>query len=1004
MPQRQRRFSFRAWPVLAVFSVACSWATGERADAVAAIGSTLSAPGREYWQEVKGLHTNSVAAILQTRDGFLWIGSYEGLFRYDGYEFKQFDASRVPIWHDSTVTCLTESTDGTLWIGHSRGGISTLKDGRFERRETPAGWSGEKVQAIADDGTGEIWALSSSGRLFSVTKGTVLTLPTATGEVAPQIVRVPAIGFCVLHAGVVYRLEVGVAVPLSLPAEAGLVQGIARAAKGGLWAVAGGKLWRLEGRDWSQIGGVLSIGDRPLSAMLEAADGRLFLATYSSGVLSVDPGATHAQRLYTRGQGLPSEWALCLFEDREHGIWLGLGSRGLQRLIEQKVEMLAPPDAWKGRSILTLCQEKNGGFWVGTEGAGVYLTCDGTDWVSFDGSAGLKNSYVWSLCDTADGLFAGSWIDVMRLHGRTFEPLPNVDLPSAPITALLPARSGGVWIGSSQGLARWHQGHFSWVEPEAQRKLRNIRSILEQDDGVVWVTCNGEGLGRIQNGEVRQFLVGDGLPSDFLHGMAADKDGTLWIGSRNGGLVRFKNGQFRAISVGHGFPSASLSQVEDDGLGFLWVTCREGIFRVSKADLNACADGYASQVNCTVFGLEQGLSTLVCASSQSPSGLRAPDGRLAFAMDNGIALIDARTVRRNTMPPPIAIERVKVGDRVLADDLRPGSRVVIEPGGRQIEIQYASLSLASSAQSRYRYRLEGIDAAWIDAGRETRAVYSYLPPGNYRFRVIAANSDGVWNTEGRSLELRVTPFFWQTLWFQVVGVAVALAGLAWVTWTQARYKLVKRLSDLERAEAISAERSRIAQDMHDDIGASLTQITMMAQARGEGTAGETVLGQIHELSRSIALAFDEIVWAINPKHDNAESLATYLERLVHSTLVAAGIRCRLEIAENMPEWRPGAEVRHSLYLVVKEALANTLRHARATEVTFAISVENGRYRVSLSDNGLGSAAGTSRVGGGSGLTNMRARIAKLGGEITTGPRESGGWSLAISLPVAGRKA
>jgi signal transduction histidine kinase len=580
----------------------------------------------------------------------------------------------------------------------------------------------------------------------------------------------------------------------------------------------------------------------------------------------------------------------------------------------------------------------------------------------------------------------------------------------APVLTMIPARRGGFWIGGRQGVARYHDGDTEWLEPKATARLLDVKAILEQDDGTLWVSCDGEGLGQVRNGRIRQYLRKDGLGSDFTKSLLLDQDGALWIGTRGGGLNRFKQGRFSVIGMANGLADDTVSQIEDDGVGNLWMSTRRGIIRVSKEELNACADGRRDQVRCLTYGLDDGLNTLTCSSSQQFPGCRTPDGHLVFSMDRGVAEIDPKLARLNSLPPPVEIQNVRIADKLVTDGITAPGALTVGPGPNRLEIEYTGLSFASPDRVRFKHRLEPIDPDWIEVGTDRRAVYNYLPPGRYVFHVTAANNDNVWNPTGAQLDIEVRPYFWQTLWFRLLALASLLAVTGGVVWIQARYKLLRSLEALKLERAVDAERSRIAHDMHDDLGAHLTRIAMLSEtARSDlddRPKTEDSLGRIYEATRSITRAMDEIVWAINPRHDTIESLISYCEKTAQDLLGAAGIACRLDFPLELPDWTPTSEVRHNLFLAYKEALNNAVRHAGATVVSVSLQLTADVCRITIADNGSGidrdEARGPTdpgRIASGNGLPSMQRRLARIGGacEIESSPGR--GCAVRLTVPV-----
>ncbi len=980
----------------------------------AALGCSLLlglAAGRpeSAWSPVAGPPAKSATALLQTRDGYLWIGSYEGLFRHDGVAYTLFDEHRGMTSPDITVTALHEATDGTLWLGHERGAVSSYRDGTFTTHPARPGWKADRYHAITTDPAGDVWLLDRRGELARLRDGLVLQPEWGGRDNMWALVRSREGRLWVVNGGRLSEL-VGTTLRVVAPPPGctDAVQAVLPRPDGDIRIVAGGRLWDHTGEGWTGGNEALEIGELPVSTALETADGRIYLGTYDKGVLELLPGNPRRSRRFARGTGLPSDWILAACADHEGGVWLGTGGSGVLRLRARKVAMLAPPDAWQGRPVLSLCPTRDGGFLVGTEGAGLYRFSGDGAWTVLDARAGLRNNYVWAVHeDAAGGVWAGTWLGLDAMAGGHFAPAAGTADFSAPTLALAPARDGGLWVASRAGLARHVDGGLQWVEPAEDRRLREIRGLVEAPDGTLWVSTGGYGLGRVQRGQVRQFTRRDGLGSDFTHGLLLDEQGALWIGTRGGGLNRFKDGRFAAIRTEHGLVSDSISQIEDDGRGHLWMSSREGLFRVSKAELDACADGTLRQVRCFAYGPGDGLPEIACSSSQPAPGIRTADGRLVFTTDTGLALIDPGAVTPNTQPPPVAIEALHNGDRWEREAPFP-AELDLGAGARRVEIRYTGLSFAQPDKVRFRCRLEGFDPDWVDMGGQRRALYSYLPPGRYVFRVTAANNDRVWNEQGRSLVLTVPPHLWQTLWFRLaVGtLAAALAGS--LLWFQARRRLLHRVEVLERKHAIEAERTRIANDMHDDVGAGLTRINLLAgsapaELRDPDRAVQ-LLAQIHETARGLTRAVDEIVWAVNPRHDTLESLVNYLERLALDVVRAAQMQCRLDLPVAIPPWRPGSEVRHQLCLAYKEALNNAVRHSggRRVTVSFTLDPDGGRLVVADDGHGPAGATGTAepgRIASGNGIPGMRRRLALIGGTCEIRAGADGGTEVVFRVPA-----
>jgi uncharacterized protein YceK len=616
------------------------------------------------------------------------------------------------------------------------------------------------------------------------------------------------------------------------PGCGNVVQGIVAGTDGGLWVAAGGKLWRLSDAGWSGGTQPLAIGELPVSTTLATADGRLYLGTYDKGMLELLPGEPRPERLFGRGTGLPSDWVLAACEDHEGGVWLGSGSSGLLRLQNRKVTMLAPPDSWQGRSVLTMCMTHEGGFLVGTEGAGLYRMSRDGAWSVFAAESGLRNNFIWAVHESPDGsMLAGTWTGLDVATGTRFAPVLGTSDFGESVWALVHARDGGLWIGSRAGLAQYRDGAIRWVEPGPNRKLRDIRSILETPDGTLWISTNGNGIGRIRDGAGAPVSPARRARQRFYPRAAARR--------KRDALDRHARGrpeslQGRAVHrSAHGERARERRHLADRGrwagLSLDELARRHPAGEQSRAQRLCRRDAEAGEM--PRLRLADGLSSLACSNSQPAPGYRTADGRLVFSTDAGLALIDPRAVKLNPQAPPVEIESIRNDDRW--ERLAPFFGVIdLGPGAKRIEIQYTGLSYALPEKVRFKCRLDGFDPDWVDMGTERRVSYSYLPPGRYVFHVVASNNDGVWNTTGRSLALVVPPYFWQTIWFRLLLGTLGTGAVATLVWFQARRRLLRRVELLERERAIDAERTRIANDMHDDIGAGLTRINMLASTCG----------------------------------------------------------------------------------------------------------------------------------------------------------------------------
>ncbi len=964
------------------------------------ISTAFAAPMPNYiarmWTTDDGLPGSRVTDVIQSRDGYLWLGTRSGLARFDGVRFTVFDNSNTPEMRSPHVTCLFEDSGGTIWIGHDTGELTCYRDGRFQTVPVKASWQGGQIFGIGADVGGDVWLLNEVGELARVKDG--LVIPSPQGKIVHllALARRSKGGFWIQRDDEVSLLEDGrLTVIHPDPASTNSsIGGISVSTDGGLWVIVGGQVRKWKNGHWAEDLGTAPWGSIPAHDLIETKEGYLVAATSDSGLHLFFSGQGSLQLSHTNG--FPEDWITSLCEDREGNLWAGTGNNGLVRLRNGNITTLAPPDRWQGRAVLSVARDSHGAMWVGTEGAGLYRFQDGS-WTNFDQSTGLRHRYIWSVLPDVQGkTWAGTWGgSLLGWNGSRFEVLPELADFNAQIPALFALPDGALLIGTGLGLIRYEPGKMTWLAREPEIALPDVRAVVAAPDGTVWFGLSGGGLGRLQAGTLRQFRLGDGLSNEFVQCLHLESDGTLWIGTLKG-LNRFKNGRFVAITKDQGLANDTICDIEDDGRGYFWISSHGGIMRINQTELNACADGRLKGLHCLTYGLGDGLPTLECSGGFQPAACRTEDGRLWFPTSKGLVALDPGRVETNSFVPPVVVERLLVDDQTVSEGRAPASPLRIAPGQHRYEFQFTGLSFVAPEKVRFRYRLEGVETDWVEAQSPRKAYYSHLPPGDYRFQVLASNNDDVWNLTGATLAFTVLPAFWQTWWFRILGAVLTALGGGGIAWLDIRRRTRRKLERLEQQQAVERERIRIAQDIHDDLGANLTRITMLSDsARSDPQEVPGHLDLIHKTAREVTRALGEVVWAVNPRHDTLESVGAYLEEFGQDWLRTAGLRCRMNMPAQLPDRVITAEVRHNLFLAFKEALHNAIKHAGAAEVRISLTVEPAGFTLTVEDDGNGFASETSLAGtpsgrpqrSGNGLANMRQRLAEIGGrcEIESAP-------------------
>lgn len=950
------------------------------------------------WHTTDGLPSEKVHAILQSRTGYLWVATRNGLARFDGVRFQAFANDPEGTLQNNFPHRLHEDRSGALWIGSETGRISVLADDRFISLPSIEGWPSQPIERIAEARDGTLWALSRTGVLCGLRDRRPFTLLHAenNARIFDVVTDVEGLSWAVV-GGTLQRLA-GATLrhDESCPPDTLDRPRITAARQGGLWVAEGGRLRRWHRGRWAEERAGIEVA-ATIRAMIETREGLVLIGTFDHGLQIVPRSGPLIQ--IDRTQGLPENWIQTLWEDLEGNLWLGTGGKGLWRLRARNVTMIEAPDNWLDSAVLSVTPRSGGGVWVGTEGPGLYRV-QGADIERF--TLRGRTTVVRALLEESpDLLRAGlSGANVQTFHGRDFTTLLRKE-ETSPAFALHRATDGRLWIGTANGYAVSGPGaEYAFHDLRA-----SVRSIVPTDDGTLWLGTLGRGALRIRGDEFRFFDTRDGLPGNDIWSLSADHDGTVWIGTHGRGLARIRNDRCSVLSTRQGLPGDVVSHIQDDGAGHLWIGSNGGIFRVSKDELHEAFDGLRPRLTCLILDASDGLTSLEMTGGSQPTGCRTPDGRLWFATAGGLAMVDPTLIRTNRLPPPVRIEELRVEGR---PPWEPAGRALeIAPGATQVQIDYTALSFTAPDRVRFRYRLEGRDAGWTEAGQRRTAYYSYLPPGDYVFRVTACNNDGLWNETGAVLAFRLRPYFWQTGWFRAFSVALGALAVAALVFALARRRHRRRLTEWKRREAIAAERTRIARDIHDDLGAGLTQLSLLAHSARRllpdpARASERI-EEIQSSVRGMTQAMDEIVWAVNPRNDTLDSLVNYLGAFAQDFLRSGGVRCRLDLPLELPPRPLSAEARHCLYLATRETLNNVLKHAAATTVTVSAQIEPDAVTLVVTDDGVGlegSATGRAsflRAGSGSGLDGLRQRLTAAGGTLEIAPAPGRGTVVRLRI-------
>ena len=966
-------------------------------------GSAAPSPYHfDSWTTDNGLPQNTVNDILQTRDGYLWLATLDGLVRYDGVRFTVFNTQNSRGIQDNRFTLLYEARDSSLWIGKEDGGLTRYRDGLFVTYSLKDGLPLSLIYLIGEDADGRLW-LSTSRGVFEQ-RGEAFAPVPAPADVTFSF-RASSGANWFFGAGGIRAVTDGVTTEYG-PAfkfAKDEIMALCEDREHGLWASTArfGLLEFRRGlvRRYAEKDGLPS---GPIQSIYEDRSGNLWFGADSGELLQLRSGrftpiAGGAERLPSR--------VISMYEDREGTFWAGTMNTGLYRLSRKTVTAYSERDGLLVTQVYPIYEDRAGTIWIGGSGLSSYAAGKFT---SFGPKEGLRETALTSLYEDREGrLWIGSAGRLSyRKDGRFVDSSGLLGLPAGNynVFAIHEDTEGGLWFATDKGLVKLSPNGPVIYTAKDGLAGNDVKVIYEDRQGQLWFGTY-DGLSKLENGRFVSYTEAQGLANNRVRAIYEDSDGIMWIGTYDGGLSRFKDGRFTNYTTAQGLFNNGVFQILEDRRGNFWMSSNLGIYRVSRQQLNAYAEGRARIITCVAYGKPDGMLNTECNGGRQPAGIRARDGRLWFPTQTGVAVIDPDAVSLNEQSPPVVIESCMV-DR---DSVGISQQVRIAPGQADLEIQYTGLSFIKPEQMRFRYKLEGLDAAWVEAGTRRAAYYSHLPPGDYTFLVTAANSDGIWNAQAASLRVIVIPPFYRTWWFITVS-GLVVAGTALLAYERRVNHLERRNREQaafarQLIESQEGERKRIAGELHDSLGQRLVVIKNLALlVLNQPAAGANGQSQIDEISAEASNAINEvkeISYNLRPYQLDRLGLTKAIEAVLAKAQAASGIEFVADLTSLDHVFSPDLEI--NLYRIVQECVNNIVKHSAASRATVTIRREGARAVLTIGDNGKGFVPGSAvaaEVGkGGFGLIGIGERARLLGGRVAIQSAPGSGTTVTVSIDL-----
>ncbi len=946
---------------------------------------------RQSWTTEQGLPQSSVHSIAQTPDGYLWIATEGGLARFDGNQFRVFNRSNETAFQSDDVCCLATGFGG-LWIG-TEDGLIRMRHGRFRRFGVadglPSSWIDSLALAGSDTGNARLLVHTESGWAQWTHGGfRTLTQPPASPGIA-----------------LTETAPAGIQAMASSPAPIAAAQPISRQTR---WSFSpamvaaaypgGRRVWR--------IGYELPLGR--IQTVAVDREGLAWVGM-NHGLLVLRPDQKQAEPVALLG----ANSVLSLFHDAEDDHWIGTETSGLRVLRRLAFRSEAALD---GQAVTSVVQTKDGDVWIGTRDDGLRRIHNGALAQPVPQSL-LTSAFILCLAPAANG---GLWVgtpdglNFIDAHNRVRQIRSSDGLPDDDARALSAAKDGSVWVGTRQGLA-----HLQMLGSQLKISTLTRANGLGGDmvgalllrSGSLWAATSG-GLSLIgPDGSIHNFTTQDGLGGNIVTSMAQDSAGHLWAAGSNGSLSLFQAGRFLPVGLpnpaDHDGVHRVIEGITQDHLGFLWLRMDRGIRRIAVSRLLECvgklpctrAEAGAAEES---FGLADGLPNDEVVAGEPSAGWLTQQGEIWFPTRGGVAIVDTERLPQDRVAPPVVLQQFMVDDvaEPLGDALnRPGAsregEITIPFGHARFTIVYDGLSFAAPSEVRYRFRLQGFDKQWTEAGDRRFATYTNLPPGSYLFRVQARNKDGVWNRAGAELSFRIIPPLYRRWWFLLLSLLALLAVLAGVYLLRLR-----RLRG--EFNAVLAERNRMAREIHDTltqdfVGASL-QLDLIAQQLIRGRV-DLALDQVRRTRRFVSEGLEEArrsIWEIRatPSQDD---LPMRLTRIVQRDTFS-GLKPRLRIGG---AYRPlDPRVEREILRIAQEALTNVLHHSASEEVAVDLHYSSDMLMLTVEDKGVGfdlnEASGKSVHFG---LLGMKERAATIAGHIEISSQPGQGAKVSLRVPI-----
>ncbi|MCX6627488.1 MAG: histidine kinase [Candidatus Solibacter sp.] len=944
---------------------------------------------KQYWQVEQGLPHSYVTAIAQNADGYLLVGTDEGLARFDGLNFRPLPSDPSLRLSKRWVSAALLARDSSLWLGTFDGMLVELRNGQVRSKHQMDG----SVFDVHQDSTDSLWVSTRNG-VFRLENGKLQVVP-GLGPPLDTSWNVLAAGdngvMWVVTAAGLFRASAG-AISQRLPnsRELGDILTILAGNKGGILLGTTRGLFRLAEQSGPPVPVAGVVG--PVVSLIEDRDGIIWAGTWGQGLIRVTGNAVVR---WTSRDGLPEDFIRTLAEDAEGNLWIGMRSGGLGRWKDSRLVPLGPPEGLAGSFATTVAADPAGDLWLGTWRGGLYRLRNGA---LESQPTPLPTLYFTVRALAFDRLghqWIGNWEGLFQFDGKKYQHFGSeLNTAYRRVSALLFDRSGALWVGTADhGVFRFPEGRPTVPIPPSLLPDTGVTALLEDSAGSVWVGT-AKGLVKFQNAWSPSWSEIKGLLPDGVESIFEDSRKRIWVSTSEGGAAVISPGVTVVLDRKNGMPSHPLCRILEATDGSFWVSSPKGILELPAASLEQVLSGKRKLLDVVVHGQDDGMRTIECHGLSQPAGGREKDGSLWFPTAKGFVQVRAAAARR--LPPPRAvIEEVTTDSGALP--LAP--ELILKAGARNVEVIFTSLRFSNPRALKFRYRLSDYDPDWLDAGGERSARYNQLPPGPHGLEVHARDPFGEWS-QSAALEFRQIPRFHQTWWF-LMSLALLMSSIVFGIYRWRLHTLHGRYA------LVLEERNRIGREWHDTLVAGFSAISLqleavMARMKEQPERASEILDVTRKMVHHYRAEARRVIWDLRDSRPEGESLVAALEGELARMKENRGIEGQLTVTGEGVELP--VEMQHNLLRICQEAISNAVRHGRPSRVDVDLVFTELRLRAAIRDDGAGFPAGPSAESAGHfGLTVMQERARRIGGQLEIRSRPGGGTVIQADFPLPRRK-